>query len=110
MNAEFADDSNYREKSSPLRGRRGDATLRELLTEIELWRGSDGRGYGTIEIDRHREHWHILSKGFANWLRLRTQLRGEPMLGSAEVERLTANLNARCLGLGELHEVSHRIA
>src|SRR3954469_15382108 len=92
------------EKRPDLRGKRGDAMLRELVGEIELWRGSDGRGYATFEANGRREHWHILSEHFANWLRLRAQLRSEPMLGAAEVERLVVNLNARCLGLGQVHE------
>jgi putative DNA primase/helicase len=111
----FSVDSNYQpdaaaERKRPdLRGRRGDAMLRELAAEIELWRGSDGRGYATLEVNGHREHWHVLGEGFANWLRLRAQLRSEPMLGATDVERLTANLNARCLGLGQLHQVWRRV-
>ena len=110
----FSEDSTYQQdgegqKRPRLQVRRGDIMLRELVEDIELWRGSDGRGYATLEVNGHREHWHVMGEGFANWLRLRVQLRSEPMLGAAEVERLAVNLNARCLGLGQLHEVCHRV-
>jgi hypothetical protein len=101
--------SGHRQKKPPLRGSRGDAMFRKLVEEIELWHGGDGRGYTTIETKGHREHWPVLGEVFANWLRLRAQDGGEPMLGAMEIERLRANLNARCLGLGQRHDICHRV-
>jgi hypothetical protein len=37
-----------------LRQRRGDAELSNLMKVVELWRGSDGRGYGSIMVNGHR--------------------------------------------------------
>jgi hypothetical protein len=92
-----------------LRQRRSDAELRNLMKDVELWRGSDGRGYGSIIVNGHREHWPLRSEGFANWLRVRAQLNGEPLLGAAGVERLQSNLNARACVLGETHDVCRRV-
>jgi len=83
--------------------------FRKLVEDIELWHGNDGRGYATIEINDHREHWPVLGGAFAKWLRLRAQLNGEPMLGAMEIGKLTENLEARCLLLGQLHNICHRV-
>jgi hypothetical protein len=103
------DDALDGQKAKAGRPNRIEALLREVVDEVELWRGSDGRGYATIDMDDHHEHHRVVGETFANWLRLQSQLRGLGPLGNSDVERLTANLNARCLGLGETHEVCQRV-
>jgi hypothetical protein len=105
----WAVDSDYRETPSPQERRQKNARFLELLSEVELWKGADGRGYATIELDGHREHWPIFSRGFGNWLRLRAQSRGDSVLGNTDVEKITVNLNARCMVLGTVYEVCHRV-
>ena len=110
---DFSADSTHRpnggdERKRPQRAGR-DAMFRKLVEDIELWHGNDGRGYATIEINDHREHWPVLGGAFAKWLRLRAQLNGEPMLGAMEIGKLTENLEARCLLLGQLHNICHRV-
>jgi putative DNA primase/helicase len=102
------DDEKGKKARSP-RGRRTDTTMRELLQELELWKGSDGQAYATARNDGRARDWRIESATFAHWLRFRAQLRGEALLGETEVAKLTANLVAHALGCGTIHEVWYRV-
>lgn len=88
---------------------RANRYLNELTSELEIWRTPSGVAYATVPVTDHHENWPIESSRFRNWLRWRAQLRGEPLLGAGDIEKLAGGLAAKAQHEGEEFEVCTRV-
>src|SRR5262245_19465638 len=91
------------------RTRRCDTALRDLLAELELWRGEDGIAYVTISRGERREHWPVKSEGLEHWLRQRAFCRNDPMLSDGDVSKIVATLTALAQASGDPRPVWRRV-
>jgi len=103
------DDAEFTGKRPQRRARRGNTALRDLLADLELWRGEDGIAYATISRGERREHWPVKSEGLEHWLRQRAFARNDPMLSDGDISKIVATLIALAQASGDPIPVWRRV-
>ncbi|BDG61532.1 hypothetical protein [Caldinitratiruptor microaerophilus] len=88
------------------------STLVELAERagVELWHTPDGDGFGTFEINGHRENWPLGSRAFRRWLARRFYEEHGKAPGSQALQDAINVLEGRAQFDGPEHPVYVRIA
>jgi hypothetical protein len=85
---------------------------------VQLWHSADGKGYASVKVDDHWEHYRIKSSTFEGWLRTeygrtnRVKLgeRWVPQVPGAQAIRdAMASLESYAQRHGKVHKVSMRV-
>ncbi|MFG1281540.1 hypothetical protein [Xanthobacter autotrophicus] len=97
------------EERAPRRRATAGDTIGEVTAGGEFWHAPDRTGYATVDVDGHREHWAVESKGFERWLADRTFL----ITGAAPTSQALRDVVRLCDVLaqrGAEHPVFRRVA
>ena len=78
--------------------------------EAEFWHTPDTDAFATFEVDGHKEHWPILSRGFRRWLSWQFYKKERTAPSAQSVADTLLLLEGRSVYAGEEHPAAIRAA
>jgi hypothetical protein len=88
----------------------GDALVKLVLANAELWHTPDDRAFATITRNGHSEHWPLRSKSFKRWLCKEYYDQEGTTVGSQTLQDAITMLEGKATFDGKEYPVSVRVA
>jgi hypothetical protein len=97
-------------KKSEAPEKAGDALVRLVLANADLWHTPDGKGCATLRRNGHSEHWPLKSKDFKRWLSKEYYDKEKTTVASQTLQDVIAMLEGKAVFDGKEHPIFVRVA
>lgn len=84
--------------------------LLDLTDEVELFHTPDGKAWGTLSVNGHREHWELKARGFRWWVARVFFEQEHKAIGAQALQETLGVLEAKALFDGPEQRVFTRVA